>query len=330
MCEKTSRVFSVGVVGARGYVGSELLDIIASHPQLQLAFASSRSAEGEAIPDHAHPDGSSMQFEALTPPDVSDRGADVLVLALPDGAARSFVSHLRDLNAEPRLVVDLSADHRFDDGWVYGFPEHNAGALADATRVSNPGCYATACQLALRPVADILAETPHCFGVSGYSGAGRKSSPRNDPRVLAEGVLPYALVHHTHEREITRHLGRAVRFSPHVAAFFRGISVTVQARLEAPIECDELTALYEQAYRGCPLVEVIGERVPRVQDITATDGACIGGISVNPERPDEIAAVCTLDNLRKGAATQAIQNINIALGLPQHTGLDVGVHEGIV
>ena len=101
-----------------------------------------------------------------------------------------------------------------------------------ARYLSYPGCFATAGQLALRPLVDDLAEAPHGFGVSGYSGAGRTPSPRNDPEALANGVTPYKLVHHTHEREMSRHLDTPVRFSPHVAPFFRGITFTVQAKLQ--------------------------------------------------------------------------------------------------
>ncbi|MBZ0171864.1 MAG: N-acetyl-gamma-glutamyl-phosphate reductase [Phycisphaerales bacterium] len=314
---------TVGLVGARGYVGVELLELIGSHPLLDLAYASSRLFEGAAIAEHAKVSFGGKRFEHLTPEDVVERAADIVILALPVGAAVPFVEHLESCDAPPRLIVDLSADERFDDAWTYGLAEHNRDAIAGATRISNPGCYATAAQLALRPLIPLLAETPHCFGVSGYSGAGKKRSDRNDHRALTNGVLPYKLVNHTHEREIARHLGAPVRFSPHVAPYFRGITMTVQARLAAPTSPEALTAIFDDAYAGDLFVEITGETVPRVQDCVGRDGAHIGGFSVNPDRPDEIALVCTLDNLRKGAASQAIQNINIARGLSEQMGLTV-------
>lgn len=323
---------TVGLVGARGYVGVELLEIIGSHPLLDLAYASSRLFEGAAIAEHAKVSFGGKRFEHLTPVNVVDRAADIVVLALPDGTSVPFVEHLEATDTPPRLIVDLSADYRFDDAWAYGLAEHNRDALAGARRISNPGCYATAAQLALRPLLPLLAETPHCFGVSGYSGAGKKRSDRNDHRALTNGVLPYKLVNHTHEREIARHLGLCdglgIRFSPHVAPYFRGITMTVQAKLKAPTSADAMTAIFEDAYASDLFVEITGETVPRVQDCVGRDGAFIGGFSVNPDRPDEIALVCTLDNLRKGAASQAIQNINIARGLSEQTGLTVPGDEG--
>ncbi|USO00335.1 MAG: N-acetyl-gamma-glutamyl-phosphate reductase [Phycisphaeraceae bacterium] len=314
---------TVGLVGARGYVGVELLEIIGTHPLLDLAYASSRLFEGAAIAEHAKVSFGGMKFEHLTPENVVERAADIVILALPDGAAMPFVEHLEASPKPPMLIVDLSADERFNDKWVYGLAEHNRAKIAGATRISNPGCYATAAQLAVRPLLPLLAETPHCFGVSGFSGAGKKRSSRNDHRALTNGVLPYKLVNHTHEREIARHLGRPIRFSPHVAPFFRGITMTVQAKVTGPTSVDALARLYEDAYGGELFIEITGEEVPRVQDIVGRDGASIGGFSVNPDRPDEIAVVCTIDNLRKGAASQAIQNINIARGLSEQTGLTV-------
>lgn len=317
----------VGLIGARGYVGIELLEIIESHPLLDLAYASSRSLASEPIAKHARASFNGSKFEHLEPEEIVQREADIVIMALPDGAADPFLDAFETAPASPRVRLDLSSDHRFDHGWTYGLTEINREAIREATRISNPGCYATAAQLALRPLVPLLAQTPHCFGVSGYSGAGTKRTSRNDHRALSNGVLPYKLVNHTHEREIAHQLGMAVRFSPHVAPYFRGIVLTVQATLRQRSGIDELRELYESAYAGCDLVEVIGESMPRVQDIVGRDGAVIGGISVNPLRPEEIAVVCTIDNLRKGAASQAIQNINLALGFDELMGLTTG-HEG--
>ena len=314
----------VGLIGARGYVGVELLEIIESHPLLDLAYASSRSFDGDPIAKHAKVSFNNKKFEQIQPAELAQRDADIIILALPDAAAAPFLAALDAKGQDPQLILDLSADHRFDDNWTYGLTEHNRDAIADASKISNPGCYATAAQLALKPIADQLADTPHCFGVSGYSGAGTKRTSRNDHRALLHGVLPYKLVNHTHEREITRHLGTPVRFSPHVAPFFRGISLTVQAKLREPVSIDQLNTLYKSAYEECNLIEVTGEHMPRVQDIVSCDGAVIGGIAINPDRPDEIAVVSVIDNLRKGAASQAIQNINLAMGYDELMGLTTG------
>lgn len=317
---QSDRPITVGIVGARGYAGAELIGLIARHPRLRLAFAASRSQAGQPVPvpAGASPGDADFRFVDAGPGEVAGLGADAVVLAVPDGATTEYVQALGDA-----VILDLSADHRFDDTWTYGLTEHNAGALRGARRISNPGCYATAIQLTLRPILGLLEGTPHAFGVSGYSGAGTTPSPRNDPAVLADGISPYRLVGHTHEREVSRHLGRPVRFSPHVAPFFRGISVTVQARLRDPANAESLGRLFVDAYGGSRLVRFLGERTPRVQDIAGDPGAEIGGLAIGPDGRD-IAIVCTVDNLLKGAASQAIQNLNLAFGLESEFGLSGG------
>lgn len=308
-------MIDVGVVGARGHAGAELMALLARHPRLRPAFAVSRAHAGQAVPATVGAGGDALHYVEAGPAEVAGLDADAVVLALPDGAAGDYVAAL-----DGRVIVDLSSDHRFDDAWTYGLPEHNAAALRGATRISNPGCYATAVQLALRPLLGDLDGTPHAFGVSGYSGAGTTPSPRNDPALLADGVMPYRLVGHTHEREVTRHLGVPVRFSPHVAPFFRGITVTVQARLRAPATIESVVRRYVDAYGDAPRLRVLGERVPRVQDIVGDDGAEVGGITLGADGRD-VAVVCTVDNLLKGAAAQAVQNLNLAFGLDADTGL---------
>ena len=323
----TTGTKSVGLVGARGYVGIELLEIIESHPLLDLVYASSRALDGDPIAKHAKVSFNGKKFEQIDPAEIVERNADIVILALPDTAAAPFLAAFDAAGSEPDLMLDLSSDYRFDDSWAYGLTEHNRSKIMEATKISNPGCYATAAQLAIRPLLPLLAETPHCFGVSGYSGAGTMQTSRNDHRALKNGMLPYKLVNHTHEREITRHLRTPVRFSPHVAPFFRGINLTVQAKLNQRINAQDLSELYISSYTDCDLIEVIGEAMPRVQDIVSRDIAVIGGFSVNPDQPDEIAVVCTIDNLRKGAASQAVQNINIATGYDELMGLTTGHEE---
>ncbi len=312
----SDRTYSVGIVGARGYVGAELIGLIARHPNLHLAFAASRSQAGQPVPVGAGGGGEQeLRFVDAGPDEIAGLGADAVVLAVPDGATEAYVQALGDT-----VVLDLSADHRFDDAWAYGLTEHNDAVLRGAKRISNPGCYATAIQLAVRPLLGLLEGTPHAFGLSGYSGAGTTPSPRNDPKMLADGITPYRLVNHTHEREVSRHLGLPVRFSPHVAPYFRGITVTVQARLSEPGTVEGLTRRYVDAYGQSRLIRVLGERTPRVQDIAGDPGAEIGGITLAPDGRD-LAVVCTVDNLLKGAASQAIQNLNMAFGLDSETGL---------
>ncbi|MEM9372961.1 MAG: N-acetyl-gamma-glutamyl-phosphate reductase [Planctomycetota bacterium] len=308
---------TVGIVGARGYVGAELIGLVASHPRLRLAFAASRSLAGRAV---EIPGAEGLVYSEAAVEAVAGLDADAVVLATPDGAAGAYADALGG-----RIVLDLSSDHRFDDTWAYGLSEHNGKALREAERISNPGCYATAVQLALSPLLGMIEGTPHAFGVSGYSGAGTTPSARNDLALLEGGVSPYKLVGHTHEREVSRHLGRTVRFSPGVGPFFRGITAVVQARARTPIDEEDVLQTLLDAYASCSLIEVV-ERTPRVQDVVGLPAARVGGVVVSEDRRD-FGLVCVIDNLLKGAASQAVQNLNLAFGFERDESLSVASWE---
>jgi N-acetyl-gamma-glutamyl-phosphate reductase len=311
---------SVIVVGARGYTGAELLPLLYRHPEFEIVAVGSGSAAGQPVSAHVGGmEGSDLFFTEIRPRDLAARSADACVLALPNGYASRYVSVL-DESRPGTVVVDLSADHRFDPAWAYGQPERFAERINGATRIANPGCYATAAQLALAPLLDRLIGTPTAFGVSGYSGAGKTPSRKNDPDVLADNLLPYSLVDHLHEKEVSHHIGRDIRFLPHVASFFRGINLTVAVDLGKAMTERELLAHYREFYAACPLVD-IRERMPEVREARGEHRAIIGGFAVSEERPCSIAVVAVLDNLLKGAATQAVQNLNLAFGLDSLTGL---------
>lgn len=312
----------VGLIGARGHTGAELVRLITAHPALELRYAGSRALAGTSVREHFGVD-SSLAFELPTPGDVAARALDVVVLALPNGESERWVSALtaspRDDSARAPLLVDLSADHRFDADWYYGLPELTRDRYAGQRRIANPGCYATAMQLALAPLRTHLVHPPSCFGVSGYSGAGTRPSRRNDTEVLQENLLPYALVDHLHEREVSAQLQTPIAFCPHVAAFFRGICLTAVLWLDEPCSAEQAMQHYASFYREAPLVQV-DAAVPEVADIVGRPGAAIGGFAADPSQR-RLVLVCTLDNLLKGAATQALQNINIGLGLPELQGI---------
>lgn len=309
---------SVGIVGARGHTGAELIRLIARHPQLRLAFVSSRELDGQRVSDHVPEFEGELRYENLSHADVAARGADAVVLALPNGKAGEIVAAI-DAQAPQTVVVDLSADYRFDDAWYYGLPELTRARYAGQTRISNPGCYATAMQLAIAPLKERLAAPPACFGVSGYSGAGTTPSDKNDPDKLRDNLMPYALVDHVHEREVTRRLGVPVEFMPHVAPHFRGITLTANLWLQQPAKRDDLLAHYRDFYAGEPLVRVVDE-APWVSAIAGRHHAEIGGFAVAPGGK-RVVVVATLDNLLKGAATQALQNLNRAFGFDETQGI---------
>jgi N-acetyl-gamma-glutamyl-phosphate reductase common form len=306
----------IGLIGGRGYVGETMLKLLMEHPELEPAWISSSSMSGQSV-QSVYPDlALNLDFETVGPEDIGNKAADVVVLAMPNGVAPEYVAAAR---SEQKLI-DISADFRFDDSWVYGLPEHNREQISGANRVSNPGCYATAVQLALAPLCDRLDGAASAFGISGFSGAGRTPSPRNDPGRLSNNIVPYSLSGHVHEHEVSRHLGHQVRFLPHVAGFFRGISLTVAATLTDATNPQELYELYRDFYANDELVDVT-TIIPEIENIAATPRTLIGGFTVDERDGRQISFVSCLDNLLKGAASQAIQNINLMLGIDEYSGL---------
>lgn len=300
----------VGVIGARGHTGAELMYILSDHPYVELALAGSRELEGQSVPSVE-----GLRYESFGPDEVASRDLDAIFLALPDGVGQPWT----DAISSQTVIVDISADHRFDGTWVYGLPELNRDKIGGARRIANPGCYATALQLAIDPFVDDLDGKPTAFGVSGYSGAGTTPSPRNDPENLRDNLIPYKLSGHNHEREGTRHLGHTVRFMPHVHPTFRGLLVTAHMPLVSPTTVGEAVSRLRAAYDHEPLVDV-QEQVPTLKDGTGLSGVIIGGTTVSEDGVG-LTLVVVEDNLLKGAAVQAVQNLNLALGLPETTGI---------
>src|SRR5690606_39168039 len=161
---------------------------------------------------------------------------------------------------------------------------------------------------------------PQCFGVSGYSGAGTTPSDKNNVELLRDNLMPYSLVDHLHEREVTAHLGVPVEFMPHVAPHFRGITLTVNLWLQASMSREAIRAKYLSRYANEPLIAVQDD-APWVSKVAGRNGAIIGGFTVAPGGK-RVVVVSVLDNLLKGAASQALQNLNSALGFGEMTGID--------
>jgi len=311
----------INLVGGRGYTGSELLRLIAAHPDMDLGMASSRSHAGEKISSTCDgwPDNGSC-FTQLDPDGVSAYPADAWILALPNGLAGVWVAAIQREYPDS-VILDLSADYRFDPDWTYGLPERFREQIRNARLIANPGCYATGAQFGLLPLAEQLVSAPTVFGVSGFSGAGKTPSPRNDPEVLRDNMIPYALSGHMHEKEISNQLHTDVRFMPHVAAFFRGISLTIAFELDHATSVAELEALFQAEYASEVRVRVSRE-IPQVRTVQGTPDVHIGGFDVDARNATRGSLVVTLDNLLKGAASQAVQNLNLALGLDEGAGIE--------
>lgn len=311
----------VNLIGGRGYTGSELLSLIAGHPGLDLGVASSRTHAGQSINstcDNWPDDG--RTFTQLEPGGIAAYPADAWVLAMPNGLAGQWVEVIRT-TFPGSVIVDISADYRFDQQWTYGLPERFRDQIRDSKLIANPGCYATGSQLGLLPLKGQLVSEPVIFGVSGFSGAGKTPSPKNDPDVLRDNLIPYTLSGHMHEKEISYQLQTEVRFMPHVAAFFRGISLTIAFELDHATSVDALEQLFRQAYAGEPKLKVQLE-IPQVSAVQGTSDVHIGGFTIDARNPTQGNLVVVLDNLLKGAASQALQNINLALGLDEYSGIN--------
>ncbi|KAJ3527359.1 hypothetical protein NM208_g10743 [Fusarium decemcellulare] len=286
---------------------------------MDLRHVSSRELCGQELKGYTK---RKIIYENLSPEDVAqldkDGKVDCWIMALPNGVCQPFVEAL---DTSKSLIVDLSADYRFDGTlFKYSLPELvSRSQIAQSTRLSCPGCYSTAAQLALAPVLEHLGGVPTVFGVSGYSGAGTKPSEKNDVNKLKDNLMPYSLTGHIHEREISHHLGTPVSFIPHVASWFRGIHLTINIPLNKTFASRDLRQIYQDRYAGEKLVKVTGE-APLVKAIQNKHRAEIGGFAI--DSTGKRAVVCaTIDNLNLGASTQCLQNMNLALGYDEYQGI---------
>lgn len=322
MTKTQSKNYTLGIVGARGYVASELLALIKHHPSITVDWVSSRQHSNqpvEILSDY-HKE---VFFELLSPQQIADKNTDIIVLALPNGLSKPYIESIQK-NSSAKVIIDLSVDNRFNPNWLYSIPELNNimqghNALSSPIKISNPGCYATAMQLALAPIKDLLNGAANCFGVSGYSGAGTKPCDNNNPNYLKNNLIGYSLVEHLHEKEVHQKLQHPVHFTPHVAEFFRGINMTIQVEFKQAQTSQQLFNRTNDFYSMQPLVNCQME-TPTIQQVINTNGCIIGGFKVAKNGKRGTIVAC-LDNLLKGAASQALQNINLALSIEPTTGL---------
>lgn len=318
-------MINVGLLGARGYVGEELLGLLLQIPDYHIGFVGSRQLAGQPVfsdqDQVSQPDLTYSDLESETLKQAND--IDIWIIAQANGVAAEFAQIIESTNTSHRTrkIIDVSSDHRFDSSWTYGLPERNHDAIKSANKIANPGCYATAAQLALLPILDQIQQPPVLFGVSGFSGAGRTPNDRNNPDRLAENLLPYSLTGHIHQREVSTQLGHPVQLIPHVAPFFRGISMTATVRLNQPLSIETIRESYRGFYEGSCGVQITDE-IPEIQQVANTNNCRIGGFSIAEEAPERLVLVSTLDNLRKGAATQVVQNMNLMFGKDVHAGLE--------
>ncbi|KAJ7262941.1 acetylglutamate kinase ARG6 [Mycena rebaudengoi] len=347
----STEIKRLGLIGARGYTGQALTTLLSDHPHLELTHVSSRQLAGYPLPSYTKAPVTYTNLSTADVEEMEKTGAvDAWVMALPNGVCKPFVDAV-DRGAAARagggdtgsVVVDLSADFRFEQGWTYGLPElYGRSAIRASKRISNPGCYATSAQMLIAPLMGHVrpGAWPTVFGLSGYSGAGTvtatdpdgrpTSAPKVSPESLAGGIRPYALTGHIHEREAGYHLARLmaepgsamkVAFVPAVAPWFSGIISTASIPLKGTLKAREVAQLFEEKYAGEKLVRIRKE-VPGLQDIENKHTWTVGGFQVSSEG-DRVVIVGGLDNLLKGAATQCLQNLNLALGYDEYAGIPI-------
>jgi N-acetyl-gamma-glutamyl-phosphate reductase len=323
----------VHVFGAAGFAGAQLAELVDRHPALELGAITARGDAGRRLVDVA------PQYRVerrLEPPDVEavDAG-DLAAVCYPHAEAAELVADLVDRGAR---VVDVSADHRLRDpalypavyGFehprpdllaeaVYGLPERYRDEIAGARVVANPGCYPEASLLALLPLADAVGEVV-IDAKSGVSGAGRAPTEAVHFSQAADNVSPYKVYAHRHAPEIEQELGQEVTFTAHLVPVDRGLLATCYARLhDGPTSHpDDLRELYVSYYAGHPFVEVV-ETPPGMRAVQHTNYAQV--CPVADPRGGRLTAFAVIDNLGKGAAGQALQNLNLMAGLPETEGL---------
>jgi N-acetyl-gamma-glutamyl-phosphate reductase len=313
------------VLGASGYSGGELLKLLAGHPSIEVVAAAAARRAGEPVSAVQPHLAGVLDLQLSHAEDALAEPADVVFSCLPSGGLRAHAA------ATDALVVDLSDDHRADPDWTYGLTEFNRGALTSGAPIANPGCYPTAALLALVPFAraGVVAPPVVVDALSGVSGAGRKDDDRLSFSVVDASATAYGSVEHRHVPEIERGLATfgglaaGVSFTPHLVPFPRGLLVTARARLSKSITDADAMDLLHGAYDDEPFV------IP-VDDWPATKAVAGSNRALVSARVDArngwLVSSAVIDNLGKGAAGQALQNANIALGLGERTGLDaVGV-----
>ena len=241
---------------------------------------------------------------------------DAYVLALPNDQSNIYVDKILEHNPEA-ILLDISSDNRFNSSWEYRLPE--LSEPVSSTKISNPGCYATAMQLMLAPLVDKISGPVNFFGISGYSGAGASPNPRNNEELLSDNILAYSMVNHLHEQEVKHQMYKEIFFTPHVAEFFRGIHMTGNIILTDAMSADEAEKAFQNFYTDMSLIKV-QHPAPDLQQVRGTSFAVLGGFEadINSKR---LTFCCTIDNLLKGAATQAIQNLNSAFGWNDNLGI---------
>ncbi|MCP4788716.1 MAG: N-acetyl-gamma-glutamyl-phosphate reductase [Gammaproteobacteria bacterium] len=337
----------VAIVGGTGYTGVELLRLLARHPGVEVCAITSRSEAGRQVADIYPSLRGAFDLAFEEPTNAILAQADLVFFATPNGVAMKQAQVLLDAGAK---IIDLAADFRIQDigvwsKWygmqhacpelvaeaVYGLPEVNKNAVAEARLVANPGCYPTAVQIGLLPLIEQKAiHLQHIIAdcKSGVSGAGRGAAVGSLLCEAGDSFKAYGVAGHRHLPEIKERLGVyasapvGLTFVPHLTPMIRGIHATMYAQVQANIHLTELQAAYEARYADHPFVDVmpLGSH-PETRSVR---GSNICRVALHqPQGEDTLVVLSAIDNLVKGAAGQAVHNMNLMLGLDEKAGLEI-------
>jgi len=337
-------MLKIGIAGASGYTGAELLRLLASHPEVKVHMAS-RQKGGETVEELFPSLTGHFDLELIShDPGRMGSACDVVFCCMPHKASMGIIPGILDGGAK---VVDLSADFRFKnietyEKWytahsapelnkeaVYGLPELYREKIEPARLVGNPGCYPTGAVLALAPLVGKKLAAPDTLIIdskSGVSGAGAKPTETTHHVEVNESIRAYGVGKHRHTPEIEEQISALagedvkVSFTPHLTPMERGILTTCYATLKKQVDTAELLEIYREFYKDEKFVRILPEGVlPRTKWVRGSNYADIGGVS--DSRTGRAVVISAIDNLVKGAAGQAVQNMNIIMGLPEDTGI---------
>lgn len=315
-------MINIGILGAAGYTGGELIRLLLGHPQARIVFANSASNAGNLVSDvHEGLIGDTdMRFTSDLPFDQTD----VLFFCFGHGKSRAFLQehHIPD----HVKIIDLAQDFRIADpshDYVYGLPETHRDAIRTATHLANPGCFATCIQLALLPAlqSGIISGDIHINGITGSTGAGQKPGATTHYSWRNDNISVYKTFTHQHLLEIRQTVdelqpgypGRLL-FIPQRGCFARGIFVTAYATCDTPQE--QVRQIYRDYYADAAFTHVT-DHSPDLKQVTGTNKAIV----YTERHDDQLLMICCIDNLLKGAVGQAVQNLNLMYGLSEDTGL---------
>lgn len=343
----TTKPLKAAIIGGSGYGAAEMIRRLAIHPDVELVRVASIDYVGEPL-WRAHPNLTGLTdlvFEDITPTEAAT-GCDVALLGLPHKVTAAKVPELIELGVK---IVDMSGDFRLADvgayeryyetthpcpelldSFVYGLPELNRAAIREADRVASPGCFATCIELALLPLAraNLLAGPIHVTAMTGSSGSGAAAKPTTHHPVRSQTLRSYKPLAHQHTPEIVETLvaagadAVALRFVPVSAPLVRGILANCFVEVDAQVSASDIAALYDKAYADEPFVRVPDGRLPEVAAVAGSNYAEVGAVVGEPEGGRRtVTCFSAIDNLIKGGAGQAIQNMNLVLGLDETASL---------